>query len=111
MGDRIPAIFVAPQSHGKRIFVCASVTYSSGVDEKSHCTGSGETLGEWTHVKIEQVHENGVFVYRVFFNDALAEEIRDVRARSYRRVHLWASNPWSLAANAEFRHLDYTQPR
>lgn len=113
MGDRIPAIFVAPRSHGKRIFVCASVTYASGIDEKSHCTGSGETRGEWTHVKIEQVHDNqnGIFVYRVFFNGALAEEIANVQARSYSRVHLWASNPWSMAANAEFRHLDYAQPR
>jgi len=41
----------------------------------------------------------------------LAEEIRDVKVQAYGRVHLWASNPWSIPARAQFRGLKYTQPR
>ena len=111
MGDRIPSIFVSPKSQGKRLFVCSSVTYPNGQEEKSHCSGSGETHGEWTNVQVEQTYENGIFVYRVYFNGALAEEIPDVKVQSFGRVHLWASNPWSIPAQAEFRNLDFSQPR
>lgn len=110
MGDRIPSIFVAPKSQGKRIFVCSSLAYSNGAEVKSHCVGSGETFGEWTSVRVRQFFDNGQFTYQVSFNGAVAEEIADIAVQSYGRVHLWASNPWSVPAKAEYRNLAYEQP-
>ena len=99
-GARIPAIWLNSNSFW---YVSSSV---NGNKDHGH-KFMNVSLNSWTSFRIwqEQIPD-GTYIFEYSINDKTIYSIVNRDPRSFRNVHIYASDPWHVAVKAKIRNFE-----
>lgn len=101
LGDRIPAIWLYPNSLKMSVYSSVGNNNNYG-----YTTPRNLPTTRFTQVRIEQLKaSSGRFVYKIIINGRVVRSVTNTRPMDYRNVKVYTSDPWYPHANVHLRDL------
>eukprot|EP00463_Aulacantha_scolymantha_P005628 TRINITY_DN6_c0_g2_i17.p1 TRINITY_DN6_c0_g2~~TRINITY_DN6_c0_g2_i17.p1 ORF type:complete len:250 (-),score=28.60 TRINITY_DN6_c0_g2_i17:513-1220(-) len=103
LGCRIPAAWIR---EGKYLHL------TSGVNEQNnYYINFLVSLKTWYHVQIKQVeNEAKKIVYSILVNNKVIHSLLNTKAREYKNVKVYVTDPWYPAANGTIKNIQIITP-